>query len=62
MKKTGPWISMRQQANGGMSALPPKRTRAVQRRRAFLKVGYQACVDQHAIEAARFGPIGAAVK
>ena len=39
-----------------------KQTRAVQRRRAFLKVGYQACVDQHAIEAARFGPIGAAVK
>jgi hypothetical protein len=62
--KIGPWINMRQQANcdGEMSALPPKRTRAVQRRRAFLKVGYQACVDQHAIEAARFGPIGAAVK
>jgi len=36
--------------------------RAVQHRREFLKIGYQACVDQQAIEAARFGPIGAAVK
>ena len=35
---------------------------AVQHRREFLKIGYQACVDQQAIEAARFGPIGAAVK
>jgi hypothetical protein len=31
-------------------------------RREFLKIGYQACIDQHAIEAARFGSIGAAVK
>jgi hypothetical protein len=29
---------------------------------ASLKIVYQACVDQHAIEAARFGSIGAAVK
>lgn len=28
-------------------------------RRKFLKIGYQACVDQHAIEAARFGSCAA---
>jgi len=32
------------------------------RRREFLKIGYQACVDQHAIEAARLGSVGAAVE
>ena len=51
-----------------MAALCKKQTKrdiaahAVQHRREFLKIGYQACVDQQAIEAARFGPIGAAVK
>jgi len=34
----------------------------VQCRCEFLKIGYQACVDQHAIEAACFSSIGAAVK
>src|SRR5215469_15881393 len=43
-----------------MSALCQRRTHAVQRR-CDLKIGYQACVDQHAIEAARFGSISAAV-
>jgi hypothetical protein len=58
--KIGPWINLRQQAGGCFTL--QKRTRAVQRRREFLKIVYQACVDQHAIEAARFGSIGTAVK